>query len=153
MSNSSPKSPLKKAPLVLAFGLALAALALTAGARLAGVSPEQRLAGADVLQSRTLRFEARPDGGVNIFDAATGERVTTAPPGLEGFLKGALRGLDRIRKADEVATDLPYRVEKLANGQLLLIDTASGLALDLNAYGRSNAAIFDAFLATTGENS
>jgi hypothetical protein len=41
----------------------------------------------------------------------------------------------------------------MANGQLMLTDTASGVSLDLNAYGRGNAAVFAEFLETTGDKS
>ena len=64
-----------------------------------------------------------------------------------------MRGLNRIRLADETAPGVPYRLDRMANGQLLLTDTASGIALDLNAYGRGNAAVFAEFLETTGDKS
>jgi hypothetical protein len=34
-----------------------------------------------------------------------------------------------------------------------LIDTAEGGRIDLNAYGRTNAAVFNDFLASTGDKS
>lgn len=129
------------------------ALVLAAGARLTGFSPEQALPGATVVESRLLRFEQGPAGRVVVVDAATGLAITDAPPGAEGFLKGAMRGLTRIRKSDETDLRAPYRLERLVNGQLMLVDTASGVALDLNAYGRSNAAVFAEFLETTGDKS
>jgi putative photosynthetic complex assembly protein len=133
--------------------MALAALALVAIARVAGFSPEQTLPGASVVESRLLRFEQAADGRITVVDGTTGQAITDAPPGAEGFLKGALRGLNRIRMAGDTAPGAPYRLEQMANGQLLLIDTVSGVALDLNAYGRGNAAVFAEFLETTGDQS
>ena len=39
------------------------------------------------------------------------------------------------------------------NGQLLLVDTSSGVSLDLAAYGRDNAASFVRFLSPSGDQS
>ena len=59
-----------------------------------------------------------------------------------------------MRMSDEASPRRAYRLERLANGQLLLIDTASGVKLDLNAYGRGNAAVFAAVpFETTGDKS
>jgi putative photosynthetic complex assembly protein len=153
MASAPARSHVPPLPLAFSFGMALLALALVAGARLTGFSPEQTLPGASVVDSRLLSFEQASDGRITIIDGSTGQAITDAPAGAEGFLKGALRGLNRIRLADETAPGVPYRLERMANGQLLLTDTASGIALDLNAYGRSNAAVFAEFLETTGDKS
>lgn len=153
MASAPARSHIPPLPLALSFGMALLALVLVAGARVAGFSPEQALPGAEVVDSRLLRFEQAADGQITVIDGSTGEAIADAPAGAEGFLKGALRGLNRIRMADETAPGVPYRLERLANGQLMLVDTASGVALDLNAYGRSNAAVFAEFLETTGDKS
>jgi len=153
MASAPARSHVPPLPLALSFGMALLALVLVAGARVAGFSAEQTLPGAEVVDSRLLRFEQAADGQITVIDGSTGEAIADAPAGAEGFLKGALRGLNRIRMADETAPGVPYRLDRLANGQLMLVDTASGVALDLNAYGRSNAAVFAEFLETTGDKS
>ncbi len=147
------RSHVPKVPLALSFGFAALALVLVAGARLSGYAPEQAASSGAVLQSRLLRFEEASDGRLAVVDGSTGRQIAMTSAGAEGFLKGALRGLTRIRKDDEAGRAAPYRLERLGNGQLLLIDTASGLTLDLNAYGRSNAATFAEFLETTGDKS
>lgn len=153
MTTTRQNSPLKQAPLILAFGLAITAIAVSAGVRFAGVSPHQKLEGAEIQQSRLIRFEPMSDGRIIILDATSGEVITTAPLELAGFLKGVLRGLGRIRRTQEIDIADPYRLEKMTNGQLLLVDTASGISLDMNAYGRSNASVFGAFLSTKGDQS
>lgn len=152
-SSSTARRGVPAPPLSFAFVLMIAAVVAVGGARLAGVSPDQSLAAAEVLQSRTLRFEDAPQGRVAVIDAQSGTVVAFAEPGTNGFLRGALRGLMRVRKRGEVARGEPYRLDQLANGQLLLTDTASGFRLDLNAYGQTNAAVFRAFLSTTGDKS
>lgn len=153
MASAPARSHIPPLPLALSFGMALLALVLVAGARMAGYSPEQTLPGATVVDSRLLRFEQLADGRVTVIDGETGKAITSTAPGAEGFLKGALRGLSRIRLSDEASSGAAYRLEQLANGQLLLIDTASGVKLDLNAYGRGNAAVFAEFLEPTGDKS
>ena len=153
MASAPSRSHVPPLPLALSFGAALVALALVSAARVAGVSPEQTLPGASVVESRLLRFEQGSDGRIVVIDGTTGQAIADAPPGAEGFLRGALRGLNRIRLADETAPGAPYRLELMANGQLMLVDTSSGVALDLNAYGRGNAAVFAEFLETTGDKS
>jgi putative photosynthetic complex assembly protein len=152
-AQSKARSHVPPLPLALSFGMTLLALVLVAGARLTGVSPEQTLPGATVVESRLLRFEQGSEGRITVVDGATGQAIAATAPGAEGFLKGALRGLNRIRLSDEAASGAPYRLELMANGQLMLTDTASGVSLDLNAYGRGNAAVFAEFLETTGDKS
>lgn len=146
MTSSTSRSHLPPLPLALSFGFAALALLLVAGARVTGFSPKQELEQAHILQSRLLRFTGDSETGVQVVDAETGK--TLARTNREGFIPGVLRGLNRLRKTSEVATADAYRLERLDNGQLLLIDTATGVSLDLNAYGRANAAIFKDFLAT-----
>lgn len=153
MATAPARSHVPPLPLALSFGMALLALVLVAGARVAGYSPEQTLPGATVVDTRLLRFEQAADGRVTVIDGDTGQAISATAPGAEGFLKGALRGLSRIRMSDEASPGAAYRLERLSNGQLLLIDTASGIKLDLNAYGRGNAAVFAQFLETTGDKS
>lgn len=146
MTSSTSRSHIPPLPLALSFGAAALALLLVAGARVTGFSPKQELEQAHVLQSRLLRFAGDAETGVQVIDVETGE--TLARTSREGFIPGVLRGLNRLRKTNEAAPAEAYRLERLDNGQLLLIDTATGVSLDLNAYGRANAAIFKDFLAT-----
>lgn len=143
---------LTKLPLALFFGMAVAALVLVTGARIAGFSPKQQEAALfQVAESRLLRFEHDVTGEINVIDAATGETIATADS--EGFIPGVLRGLDRLRRTNKSSTSDAYRLERLNNGQLLLTDTASGVRLDLAAYGQDNARVFATFLPSTGDQS
>jgi putative photosynthetic complex assembly protein len=153
MQSKAVEGGVPRLPLAWAFATVIAATALVAGARLVGFSPQQEIGSADILQSRLLRFEDAANGSVEIIDDPTGKIVAIAEPGTNGFLRGTLRGLMRVRKKGEVSYYAPYRLEQLSNGQLLLTDMASGMRLDLNAYGQTNAAVFAAFLPKTGDKS
>ncbi|MFO1133563.1 MAG: photosynthetic complex assembly protein PuhC [Hyphomicrobiales bacterium] len=131
-----------------AAGMVVAALLAVSLARYGGYSPVQSLGTSDVAQSRLLRFESDAQG-VAVIDATTGAVITHTS--AEGFIPGVLRGLNRMRQTEQAKVSDAYRLERLSNGQLLLVDTASGVSLDLAAYGRDNAASFVRFLSPSGD--
>ena len=142
-----PALPLRPSLGALAAGgMVIAALLAVSVARIGGYSPVQSLGDAEVAQSRLLRFEGDAQG-VAVIDAATGAVITHTS--AEGFIPGVLRGLNRMRQTEQAKASDAYRLERLTTGQLLLVDTASGVSLDLAAYGRDNAASFLRFLHTS----
>lgn len=134
-------------PALAAAGMVVAALLAVSAARIGGYSPVQSLGPSEVTISRLLRFESGANG-VAVIDATTGETISHAS--AEGFIPGVLRGLNRMRQTGQADIAAAYRLERLSNGQLLLVDTASGISLDLAAYGRDNAALLAQFLTSTG---
>ena len=146
-----PTRSLRPSPAALAAaGMVIAALLAVSVARFNGYSPVQSLGTSEVAQSRLLRFESDPQG-VAVIDATTGAVITHTS--AEGFIPGVLRGLNRMRQTEQAKPSDAYRLERLSNGQLLLVDTASGVSLDLAAYGRDNAASFLRFLKPSGDQS
>lgn len=139
-----------KLPVALAAGLAVAALLAVSAARITGFSPVQDMGAAGVVQSRLIRFDSDAKG-VAVVDAASGSVIAHASK--EGFVPGVLRGLNRMRQTGQVDVSHAYRLERLSNGQLLLVDPAAGVSLDLAAYGRDNAELFLGFLSPTGDKS
>lgn len=153
MSHAAARHQTLKLPVIAAGIMIALALLITGSARLSGISATQEIGGAHVLSSRTLRFADGSQGTVLVYDGATGRLIATAAPGTNGFLRGALRGLMRVRKRDAVDYATPYTLRQMSNGQLLLTDQGQDITLDLNAYGRTNAAVFEAFLSATGDKS
>ena len=144
-----PARSLRPSPAALAAaGMVVAALIAVSAARIGGYSPVQSLGATEVAQSRLLRFESDAQG-VAVIDAATGAVITHTS--AEGFIPGVLRGLNRLRQTEQAKPTDAYRLERLSNGQLLLVDTVSGVSLDLAAYGRDNAASFVRFLSPSGD--
>lgn len=148
MAQQSIRSLRPSPAAVAAAGMVVAALLAVSAARIGGYSPVQRLEASDVSQSRLLRFESGAQG-VAVIDATTGDVI--AHTSAEGFIPGVLRGLNRMRQTEEASATDAYRLEHLANGQLLLVDTVTGVSLDLAAYGRDNATTFLRFLQTSGD--
>jgi putative photosynthetic complex assembly protein len=98
--------------------------------------------------TRDLRFADRPDGAVVVSDARSGTHVLVLPPGQEGFVRGAMRGLVRERKREAIGTAAPFRLSAWPNGRVTLEDTATGQIIELQAFGRSNAETFVRLLET-----
>lgn len=137
-------------PAAVAAGLVVAALLVVSAARIQGYSPVQELGAAEVLQSRMIRFDSDAQR-VAVVDAETG--VVLAETAQEGFISGVLRGLKRMRQTEQAGMAEAYRLERMSNGQIRLIDTVTGVSLDLAAYGQTNAAVFAQFLSPTGDKS
>jgi putative photosynthetic complex assembly protein len=126
---------------------ALAALGLVfagaAAVRLSGVTirePDAR-----TLAMRELRFLDRPDGGIEVIDAASG-RTLDVMRGEQGFLRGTLRGLVRERKRRGLAGAQPLQLIARADGRLTLTDASTGERIDLESFGPTNAAVFAQWL-------
>jgi putative photosynthetic complex assembly protein len=150
MAQAQTTSIAPRLPVALAAGMVVAALLVVSAARLTGFSPVQDMGAAQIEKSRLIRFDSDPQG-VAVVDATTGAVITHTSK--EGFVPGVLRGLNRMRQTEQVDIAQAYRLEKLSNGQLLLVDPAAGVSLDLAAYGHDNAALFLGFLSPTGDKS
>ena len=98
--------------------------------------------------SVSLRFEDRADGAVAVYDANTGGLIENLPAGSNNFLRASLRGLVRSRNAQEPGDRSAFELQRLANGQLLLLDPVTGQSIDLWAFGETNARAFEKFLTT-----
>lgn len=138
-----------KGALYAAAALVLTAVAATATVQLAGIphsaSPELVRAAehATPVQSRLLRFTDRADGAVVIEDVGSGAMAGIVEPGSKsGFIRGVMRGLARERRMHGFGQSEPFKLTLWKDGQLSLIDTATGRALELGAFGATNRAAF-----------
>lgn len=99
---------------------------------------------APTVASRSLRFEDRPDGGVAVIDARSGQEIQRVQ-GEAGFLRGALRALARERMKRDIGSGARPS-NRSPDGRLTLADPATGERLDLESFGPSNAAVFAGLL-------
>jgi putative photosynthetic complex assembly protein len=141
MSHAHAADRLPRGPLLALGGLVLATLLFAAGARLTGFGAAATADAAPVA-TRELRFEDRGDGGIDILDARSLQRIDAVAPGSNGFLRSAMRGLVRERKRAGVGPDTPFRLIGRADGRLTLEDPATGRRIDLESFGATNAAAF-----------
>jgi hypothetical protein len=53
-----------------------------------------------------------------------------------------MRNLDRLRSTAGRPVDAPYRLQRHAGGQVVLLDPETGTTVSLNAFGPTNAQAF-----------
>lgn len=140
-------------PAFLPRNMVLAAAVIVGGTLILAVLGHQApvnpaTTGERPVATRDLRFADRDDGAVVVTDAASGATIEVLPPGSEGFVRGAMRGLVRQRKIAGLGADQPFRLSTWADGRITLADTANGNTMELHAFGRTNAEAFLKLLAT-----
>ena len=143
----APSPPFPRGPLIAIAVLLGGVLLAVAAVRLSGVSI--RAPDAPAVQSRSLRFEDRPDGRIAVIDARNGREVH-AIVGEAGFVRGTLRGLARERKRMGGGPEQPFELVSHADGRLTLHDAVTGRVIDLDAFGPTNSSGFAALLAVGG---
>jgi putative photosynthetic complex assembly protein len=132
-----------RAPLWGALALIIVAIGLAAVGRITG-STSIPTNGVPVA-TRELRFLDRPDHGVDVMDATTGNRVETVT-GQAGFIRAALRTLASARKRAGEDAGPPFRLTAWQDGRLTLDDPTNGRHVELEAFGPDNEAVFAAML-------
>lgn len=140
---------LPKGALTIAASLVLFSLAATTIVRVGHIAPsaspvllraEEKVA---PVQSRALRFLDRADGAVVIQDAATGKTAKVIEPGGQtGFIRGVMRGLARDRRMRGIGDRPPFTLTAWRDGELSLVDTATGRTIELTAFGGTNRQAF-----------
>jgi len=135
-----------KMPLFGVAALVVITIALVAAQRLLSLPATSPAASLPVIETRLLTFEDSSDGSVIIRDANDHALIAIAEPGTNGFLRGTLRGLMRTRSRESINLLAPFRLSKLGNGALMLIDETNNVTLNLDAFGHTNADTFRAFL-------
>lgn len=141
--------PLPTGPLLGAGLLVALTLASVLTFRAVGGNASQAPDAAPIAQ-RDLNFEDRDDGSIAVFDAATGRQVDVVLPGTSGFLRGALRGLARDRRRQDIGPEPPFRLVGRADGRLTLVDPATGRRIDLESFGPANSDAFARYLPEPG---
>jgi putative photosynthetic complex assembly protein len=105
---------------------------------------------ASVIAKKTLFFRDLPDGSVGVISASSG-RMIAQVEGQAGFVRGILRALARERRIQQITSDDAFELMSRSDGRLTLVDLATGNRIDLESFGRDNAAQFAAFLNSAGQ--
>lgn len=148
MSDPFADHPVPRGPLIAAGSLAVVALIAAGTVRLTGIGATTHSA-APITQERALRFADRPDGGVDVLDAASGRSVAVLEPGEGGFVRVTLRSLARDRKRQGIGAQPVFLLQTTADGRLTLEDSATGQRIDLKAFGPTNAGAFARLMSET----
>lgn len=146
MSDHHHNGPFPRAPLVACAVLVGAVLAVVATYRLSGHTPERSVAQRPPVLSGEFHFRDRADGGVLVYDAARNSLVEALEPGTNGFLRVTLRTMTRERRTMGIGQEQPFRISSWENGEVELIDTATGRRISLRPFGVANAESFATLL-------
>lgn len=138
-------TPLPKGILIGAAILIFVTIATAAAGRLTGIGTTMT-PDAGLVQARSLHFADRTDGGVDVVDMINGSTVYIVPPGTNGFLRGVLRGMSRVRKLEGIGPEPGYILSQWADGRLSLADPATGREVNLEPFGPDNYGVFAKFL-------
>lgn len=118
-------------------------LVLAAVARLTGIGAMEVAQDREPVVERQLAFISDgSDGPVELRDGTTGELIRVLPPGEGGFLRGAVRPLNRERMRMGGDPASPWRLTLWSDRALTLTDPLTGMEIDLHAFGPTNAAAF-----------
>ncbi len=104
-------------------------------------------ADAQVIAKKTLYFRDLPNGAVGVISADNGQMIAQVE-GQAGFVRGILRALARDRRMRQISSDVAFELISRSDGRLTLIDLATNNRIDLESFGKDNAAEFAAFLNT-----
>ncbi len=140
MSDSFTR-PFPRGALIGAGALLGLSLLLVTGSRINGVGAT-RMPEAAVVSTLDLRFADREDGAVVATAASDGRIVAVFAPGTNGFVRGVMRGLARERRRDGIGAEPPFRLIRWTDGRMSLTDLATGVNINLEVFGPTNAAAF-----------
>ncbi len=94
------------------------------------------------LDQAALTFSDLANGGVAVHDAANGQLLATVPARDDGFLRMTLRLLAAARTRQNIGPAQPFILTEYTGGSMHLTDPATGLSIELEAFGPSNIAEF-----------
>jgi len=94
----------------------------------------------------SIVFDRLPGDTLHVVDATTGETLRSFGPMEGGFMRGALRPLDRERNRHGVALDAPYQVVRERSGRLTLRDEGSNVEIYVAAFGPTSYELFSSLL-------
>lgn len=101
---------------------------------------------------RDIVLFEEPGETIGVKDAVSGSVIATYGVSEGGFVRGSVRGLQRMRLVAGVPPAAPYRLIRWDNGAVSLSDTATGERLYLEAFGPDNAAAFASLLGDGSQN-
>jgi len=101
---------------------------------------------AETVIQRDLFFRDGTQGKVVVYDAETKKRLGSFGKGEGAFVRISMRAMAHKRKQNEIDLRLPYRLIKLSDGNMKIVDPQNDHAIRLNAFGTVAIESFAQFL-------
>ncbi|SFS19862.1 photosynthetic complex assembly protein PuhC [Yoonia litorea] len=127
------------------FALMFASLALVAYAQWFNVPNRGVLVEAPVVQTLDIVMEGDRNG-VYLVTTTDGNQIASSADEKGGFLGVIGRVIDRERFKQNVVGNPPFQVVRRENGNIAILDDATGLRVELIGYGQDNVAAFAGLL-------
>ncbi len=134
-----------KWPLYGALGVVVFTFLIVLGAVLTD-QPPVGLKQSETILQRDLFFRDGTEGKVYVYDAETKKRLGSFGKGEGAFVRISMRAMAHQRKQNEIDLRLPYRLIKLSDGNMKIVDPQSDHAIRLNAFGAVAVDSFAQFL-------
>lgn len=134
-----------KWPLYGALGVVMFSFLIILGAVLSGQPPVGSKQ-SETVTYRDLFFRDGTQGKVHVYDAETKKRLGSFGKGEGAFVRISMRAMAHQRKQNEIDLKLPYRLIKLRDGNMKIVDPQSDHAIRLNAFGAVAVDSFAQFL-------
>jgi putative photosynthetic complex assembly protein len=138
-----------KGALVGAFALIAFALVAVSVARLTGIGMVH-FDHANPVQSTSLRFEDRADGGIAVIAPSSGAVLGVIEPGTDGFIRTVLRSLAFDRQRHHIGSGPAFKLNKWSERHATLDDPSTGRSIDLVAFGKTNMQAFSNLMMMVG---
>ncbi len=102
---------------------------------------------ARAVRTADLIMQDRVDGSIAVIHANDRSIVDIVPPATNGFLRVLLAGLVRERRREDIGEhDLPFHLTQWSDGRLTINDDATHRLIELEAFGPTNAGVFERLL-------
>ncbi len=134
-----------KWPLYGALGVVVFTFLIVLAAVLMKKEPVN-IAQAETVIQRDLFFRDGTQGKVIVYDAETKKRIGSFAKGEGAFVRISMRAMAHQRKQNEIDLRLPYRLVKLSDGNMKIVDPQNDHAIRLNAFGAVAVDSFAQFL-------
>ena len=140
---------ISKGSVLGAVALILFALVAVSAARLTGIGTVHS-DHATPVESISLRFEDRPDGGIAVINPSSGNVLVVVQPGTDGFIRTVLRSLAYDRQRHRIGSGPAFTLTKWSDHHSTLDDPSTGRSIDLVAFGKTNLQAFSNLMTMAG---
>lgn len=123
------------------FGLMIGTVSLVAYAQWADVPQQGVLIEAPIVQSVDIIITGDRNGLYEVSDS-NGNLITTSAEHLNGFIGVMGRSIEHERHIRSIIGNPPIQVVRRENGNVAVLDEATGMSVELIGYGKDNVAAF-----------
>ncbi len=135
-----------RVPLLGAAGMVVLTLVAVALVQLSGSSSERRAAARTPRTVHDLSFRDLGSDRLAVVDTRLDKTIGIVEPGRDGLVRGALRGLQRVRKLRGLPADAPYQLVIWNNGRMTLSDMGTSRHIPLDSFGPTKTGVLAALL-------